>query len=116
LIGCRLSTVGIITTDGDGLILRVKPNGASWTLRYTSPSGRRREFGLGRVVRDSLEAAGASLKRARQRAEKARALLESGLTFRRRSGTSPSTGSTRPSCLTQSPRSLSVLSQDMNLG
>jgi hypothetical protein len=44
-------------SDGGGLILRVKPNGASWTLRYTSPSGRRREFGLGRVVRDSLEAA-----------------------------------------------------------
>jgi hypothetical protein len=65
--------------DGDGLILRVKPNGASWTLRYTSPSGRRREFGLGRVVRDSLEAAGASLRRAQQRAEEARALLDSGL-------------------------------------
>lgn len=57
--------------DGDGLVLRIGPNKASWVLRYTSPSGRRREFGLGKVVRDSLEAAGASLKRARQRAEDA---------------------------------------------
>jgi len=65
--------------DGDGLILRVKPNGASWTLRYTSSSGRRREFGLGKAIRDSLEAAGASLKRARQRAEEARTPLDRGL-------------------------------------
>jgi hypothetical protein len=35
--------------DGDGLILRLGANGASWTLRFTSPSGKRWEFGLGRV-------------------------------------------------------------------
>ena len=31
--------------DGDGLILRVKAKTASWVLRYTGPSGRRRELG-----------------------------------------------------------------------
>jgi len=75
----QVQTASADLPDGDGLILRVKPNGASWTLRYTSPSGRRREFGLGKVVRHSLEAAGASLTRARQCAEEARALLDSGI-------------------------------------
>ncbi len=64
--------------DGDGLILRVKPTSASWVLRYTAASGRRRELGLGAADRSSIEAAGASLKEARKRAEQARAQLEAG--------------------------------------
>lgn len=34
-------------SDGGGLILRVRGTSASWVLRYTSPTGRRREMGLG---------------------------------------------------------------------
>jgi hypothetical protein len=33
--------------DGGGLFLRVKESNANWLLRYTSPSGRRRDMGLG---------------------------------------------------------------------
>ena len=61
----RVQTARGDLPDGDGLVLRIGTNKAAWVLRYTSPSGRRREFGLGKVERDSLEAAGASLKRAR---------------------------------------------------
>jgi hypothetical protein len=59
--------------DGAGLILRVKAKSASWIFRFTAPSGRRRELGLGSADRASLEAAGASLKRARKKANEARA-------------------------------------------
>jgi len=68
--------------DGDGLYLRVKAGTkpsettASWVFRYTGPSGRRRELGLGAADRGTQEAAGASLKRARRKAEEARAMLE----------------------------------------
>jgi hypothetical protein len=68
--------------DGDGLFLRVQPAvadkpRASWVLRYTSPGGkRRRELGLGGADRVSLDAAGASLKRARKKADEARDLLD----------------------------------------
>ncbi|MCC6852048.1 MAG: DUF4102 domain-containing protein [Rubrivivax sp.] len=35
-------------SDGGGLFLRVKPDGkAAWVWRFTAPSGRRRELGLG---------------------------------------------------------------------
>lgn len=34
-------------TDGGGLMLRVRGDSASWVLRYTAISGRRREMGLG---------------------------------------------------------------------
>jgi integrase len=64
--------------DGGGVYLRVKGVYASWILRYTSPSGRRREFGLGSADRTSLEAAGAALKRARKRAYEAQELLDDG--------------------------------------
>ena len=32
--------------DGGGLVLRVAGERASWVLRYTAPSGKRREMGL----------------------------------------------------------------------
>jgi len=57
--------------DGAGLILRVKAKSASWIFRFTAPSGRRRELGLGSADRASLEAAGTSLKRARKNADEA---------------------------------------------
>jgi Arm DNA-binding domain len=63
-------------SDGDGLILHVTAKGTSWVLRYTSPKGRRRRLGLGAVDRSSIEAAGASLKRARKKAAEARDLLD----------------------------------------
>lgn len=71
-------------SDGDGLFLRVQPgaNGAlraSWVLRYTSPARKRRELGLGGVERACIEAAGKSLKRARQKADEARSLLDKGI-------------------------------------
>jgi hypothetical protein len=62
--------------DGAGLLLRVKAKSASWVFRFTAPSGRRRELGLGSTDRTSLEAAGASLKRARKNADEARDLLD----------------------------------------
>jgi integrase len=67
--------------DGDGLLLRVQQGvgdkvRASWVLRYTSPGGKRRELGLGGAVRLSIEAAGASLKQARKKADEARDLLD----------------------------------------
>jgi integrase len=64
--------------DGEGLVLRVKSTGASWVLRYTAASGRRRELGLGAADRASIEAAGTSLKRARKKAGDARDLLDKG--------------------------------------
>jgi integrase len=69
-------------SDGDGLYLRVKSGGklkdttASWVFRYTAPSGKRREFGLGATDRSSQQVAGASLTRAREKAEDARKLLD----------------------------------------
>jgi integrase len=66
------------TSDGDGLFLRVKDSGASWVLRYTSPSGKRRESGLGACDRNSTTAAGKSLTLAREAAEEARKLLRAG--------------------------------------
>lgn len=64
--------------DGGGLYLVVTPAGAAWVFRYTSPSGRQREMGLGRCERGSQAAAGASLTQARDAATKARALLKEG--------------------------------------
>jgi integrase len=68
-------------SDGDGLYLRVKVDGkstgttASWVFRYTAPSGKRRELGLGAADRGSQQAAGASLTRARKAADAARDML-----------------------------------------
>ena len=65
--------------DGGGLILRVSANGASWVLRFTSPTGRRREMGLGIADRRSVAQAGASLTAARDQAHNARERLRQGL-------------------------------------
>jgi integrase len=65
--------------DGGGLVLRVRGESVSWVLRYTGPSSRRREMGLGVVVRGSPRQAGDSLTGARDDAHKARELLRQGL-------------------------------------
>lgn len=65
--------------DGAGLVMRIGPAGSSWVLRYTSPSGKRREMGLGPAHRDTLVQAGASLTAARDLAAKAREQLRSGV-------------------------------------
>ncbi len=65
--------------DGGRLILRVGVAGTSWCLRYTAPTGKRREMGLGLVIRDSLALAGESLATAREKARKARDLLDNGI-------------------------------------
>jgi hypothetical protein len=64
--------------DGGDLFLRARPSGASWLLRYTSPSGRRRDMGLGVAHQDTMTAAGESLRLARERAKRARDDLAAG--------------------------------------
>lgn len=68
-------------SDGGGLVLRVASatNTASWVLRYTAPSGKRREMGLGPAARGSLKQAGEALIAARDSAHEARDLLRKGL-------------------------------------
>ncbi|MBL8343953.1 MAG: tyrosine-type recombinase/integrase [Rubrivivax sp.] len=58
--------------DGGGLVLRVRAESASWVLRFTAPSGRRREMGLGACTRGSLAHVGASIIAARRQAHEAR--------------------------------------------
>lgn len=58
--------------DGAGLFLIVRGTGRAWVLRYTSPDGRRREFGLG-----SLDKVG--LKRARLDAAEVRVKVGRGI-------------------------------------
>lgn len=78
-------------SDGGGLMLRIRQEGAfddtgkrrtaaeSWVYRYTAPTGRRREMGLGPCHRASAAQAGASLTAARDLAHKARELLRQGV-------------------------------------
>jgi integrase len=66
-------------SDGGGLILRVRGTSASWVLRYASPTGRRREMGLGVVHRGSTAQAGESVTIARRLAHEAREQLARGL-------------------------------------
>ena len=66
-------------SDGGGLLLRVRGDSCSWVLRYTSPTGRRREMGLGVCRRGSPAQAGDSLTSARAAAHKGRELLRQGL-------------------------------------
>jgi integrase len=61
--------------DGGGLVLRVAGDSAAWVLRYTAPTGKRREMGLGAAHRGSLAQAGESLTTARDGAHAARELL-----------------------------------------
>lgn len=65
-------------TDGGGLLLRVRGESASWVLRYTAPTGRRREMGLGVARRNNPAATGDSLTTARRLAHEARDLLRRG--------------------------------------
>lgn len=64
--------------DGGGLMLRVRLNSANWVLRYTAPSGRRREMGLGSARRANVREAGEALSIARSETAKARSLLVAG--------------------------------------
>ena len=61
--------------DGGGLLLRVRAQSASWVLRYTASTGRRREMGLGVARRASAAQAGDSLSSTRDLAHAARELL-----------------------------------------
>lgn len=64
--------------DGGGLLLRVRGNTSSWVLRFTAPSGRRREMGLGNATRAGLPVTGDELTLARKLAREARDLLQQG--------------------------------------
>lgn len=66
-------------SDGCGLMLRVRGESASWVLRYTAPSGRRRQMGLGVARRGTSRECGESLAGARDGAAKARSQLQQGL-------------------------------------
>jgi len=66
-------------SDGGGVYLRIRGTCASWLFRYTSAAGKRREMGLGPVLRADAAATGESLTNARGDADKARALLATGV-------------------------------------
>ena len=66
-------------SDGGGLLLRVRGESCSWVFRYTGPSGRRREMGLGVARRGIPAQAGEALTGARDDAHKARELLRQGV-------------------------------------
>ncbi len=65
--------------DGGGLVLRVQAGDGVWVLRYTSPTGKRREMGLGQAYRATPAQAGQSLTAARDLAHQARELLRRNL-------------------------------------
>ena len=65
-------------SDGGGLLLRIRGQSASWVLRFTAATGRRREMGLGIARRGSAAQAGDSLTAARDLARDARDLLQRG--------------------------------------
>lgn len=65
-------------SDGGGLMLRIRGQSASWVLRFTAATGRRREMGLGIARRGSPAQAGDSLTTARDLARDARDLLQRG--------------------------------------
>ena len=65
-------------SDGGGFFLSVRENGASWIYRYTGPDGKGHDIGLGRAHRDTLVAAGESIKQARDKARRARDILAAG--------------------------------------
>lgn len=64
--------------DGSGLLLRVRAPHASWVYRFTAPSGKRREMGLGVCDRSDFGCIARSLDKARSAAEMARGLLKQG--------------------------------------
>jgi integrase len=65
--------------DGGGLFLRVAGASAGWVLRFTSAAGERRRMGLGRCERETLAAAGRSLRLARELATEAKLAIARGL-------------------------------------
>jgi integrase len=65
--------------DGGGLYLLRRNTSTTWVYRYTAPTGRRREMGLGTALVDTPKTAGASLTTARELAHAARDLLRKGL-------------------------------------
>jgi integrase len=65
--------------DGGGLVLRVRDGAAAWVFRFTAPTGRRREMGLGVAHRGSVAQAGEALTAARDQAHVARDLLRRGV-------------------------------------
>jgi integrase len=67
------------SSDGGGLILRIRGQSASWVLRFTAATGRRREMGLGVARRGSGAQAGDSVTTARDLARDARDLLARGV-------------------------------------
>jgi integrase len=64
--------------DGGGLVLRVRGDSATWVFRYTAPSGRRREMGLGAAYRSSAAVAGENLAAVRRLAHTQRELVRVG--------------------------------------
>jgi Arm DNA-binding domain len=66
-------------SDGGGLLLRVRGESASWVFRFTAPSGKRREMGLGTAWRGSLAQAGESLDAAHDLAHECRSKLKRGI-------------------------------------
>lgn len=65
-------------SDGGGLLLRIRGASASWVFRFTAPTGRRREMGLGVAHRGSGTQAGDSLTAARRQAQETRDQLLQG--------------------------------------
>ena len=65
--------------DGGGLYLLRRNTSRTWVYRYTAPSSRRREMGLGTALVDTPKAAGASLSTARELAQAARDLVRKGM-------------------------------------
>ena len=65
-------------SDGGGLLLRKRGDSASWVLRFTASTGRRREMGLGVARLGSAKQAGDSITSARDSAHAARELLRVG--------------------------------------
>ncbi|MFZ5549020.1 MAG: tyrosine-type recombinase/integrase [Pseudomonadota bacterium] len=65
--------------DGGGLVLRVRGASASWVLRFTAPTGRRREMGLGIAHRGTTAQAGEAVTTARRLAHEARDKLARGV-------------------------------------
>lgn len=65
--------------DGGGLLLRVRGDSTQFIFRFTAPSGKRREMGLGPCHRGNAGQAGDSLTTARTLAADARAQVRRGV-------------------------------------
>ncbi len=64
--------------DGGGLLLRIRGDSVAWVFRYTAPSSKRREMGLGVCFRGSTAQAGDSITAARRKAAECRDQLAVG--------------------------------------